>query len=64
MLHWEATHDMRGLSGWFGAASGVWSTWTVNLLRTALGQEPTMATSRSGRSTPEFSRAAKRRRLE
>ncbi len=30
---------MRGLSGWFGAASGVWSMWTVSLLRTALGQK-------------------------
>ena len=28
---------MRGLSEWFGAANGVWSMWTVSLLRTALG---------------------------
>lgn len=42
VLHWEATHDMRGLSGWFEAASVVWSRWTVSLLRTALGQEQTL----------------------
>jgi hypothetical protein len=51
VLRWEATHDMRGLSGWYGAASGVWNMWTVSLLRTALGQEQLVAASKSGRSS-------------
>lgn len=50
---------MRGVSGWFGAASAGCSSWRAGLLKLALGQELPVAASKSGHSTNKLSRPPK-----